>query len=145
MKNLTQSLSAGAVGDWRRPMQLTCPCRGHVIVLKQPYQYHAGFNDRVVLYCDTCSSTLTFSSYNPTYVAIVGEKHPWLLTKREKKKVEDRIKPCLCGGRFRFDAPPRCPDDNCPLKEILEDEMHYIEVGSVIDGDLQNVWLASSG
>lgn len=122
-------------------MELICPCKGHTIVLKQEYQYHAGFNDRGVLYCDACSGTLTFSSYNPSYVSIVGDKHPWMLTKKEKQRVEDHLILCTCGGHYRFDAPPRCPLDNCSLAALLLDDMHYIEIGNVVDADKENVWL----
>lgn len=124
-------------------MELICPCKGHIITLEQPYQYHAGFNNRGVLYCDTCSGTLTFSSYNPYYVEIVGDKHPWSLTKREKQKVEEHLMPCPCDGRYRFDALPRCPFCNCSLSALLLDDMHYIEVGDVVDADKENIWLHS--
>jgi hypothetical protein len=122
-------------------MKLICPCHGHEIVLKQPYQYHAGFNDRGVLYCDTSSGTLTFSSYNPDYLKLVGEKHPWTLSKREKQKVENHLMACSCGGRYSFSAPPRCPFCNCNLASLLIDEMHYIEIGDVVDADKKSVWL----
>lgn len=124
-------------------MKLICPCKGHVIALEQPYQYHAGFNNRGVLYCEACSGTLTFSSYNPSYVEIVGDTHPWSLTKKEKQKVEDHLAPCSCGGQYRFDAPPKCPLCNCNLSALLIDDMHYIEVGDVVDADKENVWLHS--
>jgi len=40
--------------------------------------------------------------------------------------VEERAGTCGCGGRFRFDAPPRCPE--CRSTDIAEGEvMMYLD------------------
>ncbi|MEK7207844.1 MAG: hypothetical protein AAB134_08195 [Pseudomonadota bacterium] len=122
-------------------MKIDCPSCHSVIKLKQKYQYHIGFSNLGVLYCDSHSELLMFSTYNPIYREIIGAKHPWTLSEKEKAKVEENLKPCSCGGRFRFDAPPRCPVCNASLASLLKDKLHYIEVGKVVDGDKDDVWL----
>src|SRR5215510_13070219 len=109
-------------------MELVCPCCGRSIFLKQSYQYHAGFSNRGFLYCDSCAGLVTFSTYNPSYVKLVGEKHPWSLSEDEQQKVEKHLQSCSCGGHYRFNAPPRCPFCNCNLSGLLKDKMHYIEI-----------------
>ena len=69
--------------------------------------------------------------------------HPWSLTEQEKQRVEEHLRPCTCGGRYRFDAPPRCPLCNCSLAPLILDDMHYIEIGDLVDADRQNVWLSN--
>lgn len=123
-------------------MILTCPNCKEKIKLRQKYFYHAGFSNRGVLYCDKDSSTLKFGSYNPNYQRIVGSKHPWTLTVDEKAQLENHLAPCRCGGRFRFSAPPLCPFCKESLASLLPDDIHFIEVGTVIDADQDNsVWL----
>jgi hypothetical protein len=84
---------------------------------------------------------LKFDTYNPIYKKIVGDKHPWSLSEEEKGKVEQQLKPCSCGGHFRFDAPPRCPICNASLLSILKDKLHFIEIGKVVDAGKDDVWL----
>jgi len=116
-------------------MTLTCPHCRKGIRLRQKYPYHAGFSNRGFLYCDSCPAILKFGSYNPNYVRIVGDKHPWTLSPQEKKRVEARLKPCPCGGNFRFNARPRCPHCGGDLRSLLPDEMHFFEIGDVVDAD----------
>jgi len=95
-----------------------------------------------VLYCDQTAAILKFSSYNKKYIAILGKHiHPWALSDEEKQRVEDALKPCPSGGRFRFGALPRCPKCQAELPDVLEDDIHFIEIGTVIDGDTEDVWL----
>ena len=123
-------------------MTLTCPHCRKKIRLRQKHPYHAGFSNRAFLYCDSCASILLFGSYNPRYTGIVGQKHPWMLSPAEKERVESRLKPCPCGGRFRFDAHPRCPHCGGDLQTLVPDEMHFIETGDVVDADKEDgAWL----
>lgn len=116
-------------------MELTCPHCGRVIKLKQKHFYHAGFNDRGFLYCDTNAGIFEFSSFNSNYERLAGNKHPWTLDEVEKGQLETHISPCPCGGRFRFDAYPRCPYCRGDLTTLLPDKIHFIEIGDVVDGD----------
>lgn len=121
-------------------MKIKCSTCGHVAKISQKYQYHAGFSNRAFLYCDTCSAILEFDPYNTRYTAIVGDKHPWSLSPEEKIRVEDALKPCVNGGRFRFGMLPRCPSCNEPLPDLLKDDIHFVEIGKVIDADKEDVW-----
>jgi hypothetical protein len=124
-------------------MILECPHCGEITTLKQEYPYHAGFSNRGFLYCDSCPAILKFGAYNPRYVAIVGDKHPWTLNDTEKHRVENALKPCPTSrdGRFRFGAAPRCPKCNSPIPHILKDELHFVEIGTVIDADNEDIWV----
>ncbi len=126
-------------------MVLNCPSCKKEIELQQKYFYHAGFSNQWFLYCDKDSSTLEFGSYNPNYERIVGSKHPWSLTAKEKAKLEKHLAPCKCGGRFRFNAPPLCPFCKSSLASLLPDDIHFIEIGEIIDADQnESVWLLNN-
>lgn len=126
-------------------MVLNCPSCQKEITLQQKHFYHAGFSNLGYLYCDKDSSTLKFGSYNPNYQSIMRHKHPWTLTAEEKAVLEKHLAPCKCGGRFRFDAPPLCPFCKSSLASLLPDNIHFMEIGDVIDADQnENVWLMNN-
>jgi len=108
--------------------------------LKQKYPFHSGFSNRTFLYCDETPAVLEFSVYNPRYVSIVGDKHPWSLDDEEKRKLEQSLKPCPLGGQFRFGAHPRCPACGSEIPDLPQDDIHFIEIGTVFDGDIEDVW-----
>ena len=122
-------------------MKIKCSACGHITSIPQEYPFHAGFSNRGFLYCDSFPAILEFDPYNPNYTAIVGDKHPWSLNSEEKERVEDALKPCGKGGRFRFGALPRCPSCNEPLPDLLTDDIHFVEIGEVIDADRVDAWL----
>jgi len=122
-------------------MKIKCSACGQITSIAQEYQYHAGFSSRVFLYCDSCPAILELSSYDPKLTAIVGGKDLWSLNSKDKKRVEDALKPCDKGGRFRFDALPRCPACNEPLPDLLKSDIHFVEIGKVIDADKEDAWL----
>lgn len=121
-------------------MKIDCTTCGETIVLPQKQPYHAGFSSRGFLYCDESAAILEFSPYNPKYVAAVGDKHPWSLDDAEKRQLEDALKPCPTGGRFRFGADPRCPKCQSLLENLLQDDIHFVEIGTVVDGDSEDIW-----
>lgn len=122
-------------------MEVKCSVCGAVTKVPQEHQYHAGFSNRGFLYCDSLAAILEFDPYNPKYTAVVGDKHPWSLSDEEKKRVEEALKPCRNGGRFRFGALPRCPSCNAPLPNLLKDDIHFVEIDDVIDADKVDAWL----
>jgi hypothetical protein len=122
-------------------MEIKCLACGQVTVIAQEYPFHAGFSNRGFLYCDACPAIIEFDTYNPRYTSLVGDKHPWSLNAEEKQRVEDALRPCGTGGRFRFGALPRCPACNEPLTNLLQDDMHYVEIGKVVDADKEDAWL----
>jgi hypothetical protein len=122
-------------------MEIHCEACGQVIKIKQYQPYHSGFSNRGFLYCDSHSAILEFDSYNPNYIKIVGDKHPWSLNRDEKKRVENALKPFSKGGNFRFSALPRCPICNAELHGLLKDNIHFVEIGEIIDADKEDVWV----
>lgn len=122
------------------PMKFECPSCKKAIILDQPYQYHAGFSNIAFLYCDSCSSTLVFDAYDSRFRFLSGRRFPWDLDPHAMKLVEDQLKPCCCGGRYRFGAMPRCPFCNQILQDILKDSIHYVKIGRVVDGDKEDIW-----
>lgn len=122
-------------------MEVKCPSCGRVTTISQKQPYHAGFSGRGFLYCDSYPAILEFDSYNAKYTAIVGDKHPWALNSDEKRRVEEALKPYNKGGRFRFGALPRCPACNEPLPHLLKDDIHFVEIGTVVDADKEDAWV----
>jgi hypothetical protein len=122
-------------------MKIDCSACGQSTTIAQEHPFHAGFSSRGFLYCDSSAAIIEFDPYNPRYTALVGDKHPWSLSPEEKGIVESALKPCGSGGRFRFDALPRCPKCNHPLADLLPDDIHFVELGMVVDGDKAEAWI----
>ncbi len=123
-------------------MKLKCPNCKKLILLKQEYLYHAGFSNRGFLYCELCPTILEFSSYDRNYKKFIRDKGPWPLAVDEKQLIEKHLKYCPCGGRFRFDAPPKCPHCLGSIASLLPDKIHFVEVDKVIDADKNpDVWI----
>lgn len=116
--------------------------------------YHLGFSDFDCMYCDSCPRVLLLRDHDlakrngiewPNLKPEDAGWEPWnqhLLP--VYKKIEDLFRPCLCGGRFRFMAPPRCPMCNEHIfgkgyedKPIARQNEGYafITIGSVCDKD----------
>ena len=122
---------------------LHCPiCRKPILVKGI---YHAGFNDVGFFYCDNDPTVLTFSAYDESYKKLISNKKPWApraggdLTKHEQRLIERHLRPCPCGGRFRFQNKPRCPSCGSSIERLV-DSIHYIVLQKKIDGDKSNVW-----
>ena len=121
-------------------MDINCPKCHRTFSLGQKYAYHAGFSNVGFLYCEACPNLVVFSSFDPRYTKIVGQVHPWTLNLLKKRKIERELRPCSCGGRFRFAAKPRCPLCNKPIPTILPDPIHFIETGRSFDGEKELIW-----
>lgn len=123
-------------------MELICPHCREEIRLKQQYQYHAGFSNRVVLYCDSCPSILEISSYDYHLLTILGKTDPWAMPPDIQSTLESRLQSCSCGGCFRVSAPPRCPFCGNDISSLLKGKFYFIEMGEVVDADKDpTVWL----
>jgi hypothetical protein len=85
-----------------------CISCGHHNTFEQPYPIHAGFSNQGFLYNDEGNLTLVWSSFDPAYVAIVGDKHPWVLTAEERALFEGALRPTPSGGKWQFMNPARC-------------------------------------
>jgi hypothetical protein len=89
-------------------LKVKCKHCGRDNDFDQPYAYHAGFGNQGFLYDDAGTLTLTWSSFDPAYEAVVGQKHPWALTQSDRDKLESRFGDAPSGGRWRFGNPARC-------------------------------------
>jgi len=117
-----------------------CPQCHHKIKADYPDIIHSGFDDSGFLYCDKSGDLLTWSSFDPRYVQLVGQIHPWALSKEQKSIVESSLIRCDCGGTFAFAATPRCPVCNHTIPEISIDDIHWIRLKNHIDGRKTNIW-----
>ncbi len=122
-------------------MQYTCEHCIKTIHVEYPNLIHAGNNESGYMYCNKCSDILTWSSYDKDYVRIVGEKHPWMLNEKEKKKTEKSVIKSDCGGDFLFSAKPRCPYCNGEIPKIQTDSFQFVVLGKRIDSSKMKIWI----
>jgi hypothetical protein len=78
------------------------------------YLIHNGFNDSAFGYCDSCGMTALFSAWSKTIPEGVELNAHGPIALR----LEPFIGPCVCGGHFRADAPPRCVQCRAPLDAV---------------------------
>jgi hypothetical protein len=84
----------------------TCPCCSETYEIQN---YNMGFSDAYEIRCDSCSNTLMVEFYHPPMDVLYS---------LGLSVIEKALKPCECGGRFRFKAPHRCKNCNCEIKLI---------------------------
>ena len=121
-----------------RKVEFTVRCNncGKGNVFQQPYAYHAGFANQGFLYNDEGTLTLIWSSFDPAYRAVVGEKHPWGLMPSEQRMIEERLQAAPSGGRWRFTNPARCVHCASVISGPILETIYYLEYpGSVITDD----------
>ncbi len=99
--------------NWLHSAKVICPSCGQELYRVD----HSPFYDDDFLYCDRCPIHVEVSFYDPVYTAVEGEVSRF--TEAFRRAVEARLKPCLCGGTFRYDAPRRCLACHTPV--IVED------------------------
>jgi hypothetical protein len=113
-------------------MIVTCKECHQESVFDQPYAYHAGFSNQGFLYDDAGTCTLIWSSFDPAYVSIAGQNHPWMLTDPQRVSLEAALKPSPSGGHWRFANPPRCPHCGAAIEQsILHTIYYFVFPGSV--------------
>ncbi len=69
------------------------------------YLVHNGFNDSLYLYCDLCGTTAILSLWSPQFPRLQNRFTHGIAP----PEIEDLLRTCSCGGRFRTAAEPRCP------------------------------------
>jgi len=84
--------------------------------------YHLGFSDMECMYCDSCPRVMLLK--DPSFYDRHGIRWPnlragdkgWEPYNRHLlpfyEKLEGLFKSCVCGGRYRASALPRCPKCN---------------------------------
>lgn len=112
---------------------IACPNCGHANAFMQPYKYHAGFGNQGFLYNEAGNCTLTWGSYDPAYVAVVGQNHPWSLTPELRKKVESVLKPSPKGDRWLFANPARCLKCGHPISQPITSDIYYLRYEGSVD------------
>lgn len=87
--------------------------------------YNAAYAEAIVMNCDSCSISLWVDLYDKDtkfgYLANYAEYTPQFI-----RELEDSLKPCQCGGAFRYGAPLRCKacKETVPIKEIKK-QLNY--------------------
>jgi hypothetical protein len=95
----------GADDNWLEAEAVACPgCGGRLFAA-----LHSPFCDDYRLYCDRCPRAAEVSFYDPVCKAAVDELPDGRTWEQTMAAVEPLLRPCACGGRFRGDAPRRCP------------------------------------
>jgi hypothetical protein len=93
----------------------TCPGCGIALPFDRSYGFHAGFSICGFLYNDVGNQVFVWSSYDPNYVAFVGEHHPWMLTPEQQREIEASLLPSSGGGAWHFANPARCLKCGAPI------------------------------
>jgi hypothetical protein len=119
---------------YKTPMvTVTCTSCGHENEFDQPHPYHAGFSNQGFLYNDEGNLTLVWSSFDPGYEAVMGRKHPWTLTTREHRILEDALRPAPSGGSWRFANPARCMQCADSIGASITSTIYYLlYLGSIV-------------
>ena len=117
-------------------MKDKCKYCGQELEFDQPYPIHAGFNDEGFLYNDEGNLTLTWSSYDPDYESIVGDKQPWDLSEDQRNKFESRLWPSPSGGKWSFQNPIRCIHCHQPFSGPITETIYYFRYKGSIETDI---------
>jgi hypothetical protein len=125
--------------DWRMtPVEAACPhCRTDL----RFEQVQTGFNNTGYAYCNLDGILLVWDTFDPKYVEVVGDQHPWTLDGLSRAAVEAKLAACPCGGRFGMANPPRCPTCNEPLRDLLPDRIYFADFGRRLNPALDHLWL----
>ncbi len=83
--------------------------------------FHNGFNESAYAYCDKCGKTAVLSGWFDGVPAAASLK----LHQKISPEIEIYLKPCECGGQFKHDASPRCPECLSELSAV--EAADYIE------------------
>ncbi len=94
--------------NWLHGEKVICPECGEALYRVD----HSPFYDEIFLYCDRCPIHVEVSYYDPVYSQMTDA---FSVFEDRLRAIEDRLKPCTCGGRFRFAAPRRCLTCHAPV------------------------------
>jgi hypothetical protein len=106
--------------NWLHAAWVVCPACGQWLLRLD----QSPLDNSAHLYCDRCPVRMEVVPYGPEYEQIVQSARPHQEDKKRyaaavMRGIEARLKPCTCGGTFRFDAPRRC--FSCTAPVILAD------------------------
>lgn len=87
--------------NWLASTRLRCPqCQEDLWSV-----VHSPMLDSLSFYCDSCPRHAEISYYDSHYEAAVTSTAEWRM---QIQLLESQLKPCVCGGHFRFNAARRC-------------------------------------
>jgi hypothetical protein len=101
----------------------------------QPYPFHAGFSNQGFLYNEAGDLTLVWSSFDPAYERIVGNKHPWMLDTNDRGRLEAELLPSPRGDRWLFSNPARCGSCGQSIAAPMIDDIYYVRYAGSVDTD----------
>ena len=102
--------------------------------------YSAGLSDIIPFTCDRDSTVLALSTQDATIESVLGRYPNSGWSSADYKKVEARLIHCPCGGTFKRDTLPRCPNCGAPLRVEGLGRSEFVVVGKMIDGEKENPW-----
>lgn len=118
-----------------------CPGCAQVLASEHRRPHHAGFANEGFLYCDRDDTVVTFSTFDETYTRIVGDRHPWGLDRAQRDRVEARVLPCPCGGRFKFQNALRCTKCGHKLSGGIGETIYWYGLARVVEvGPGASIW-----
>jgi hypothetical protein len=106
-------------------LHLKCKECGFENIFNQPHMYHAGFSNQGFLYNESGNKTLIWSTFDSDYVSVVGNIHPWALTKDLIKKLENKLK-VIDGEKWLFKNPARCLKCKKPISDSITNSIYYL-------------------
>jgi len=103
--------------------------------------YSAGLSDVIPFVCPEDSTVLLVSLYDKMLDKLVDRATKVVITDDDFAKIEGHLRPCSDGGRFRHDAPPRCPRCRAPLRLPPLSPSEFVVVGRMVDGEKESMWI----
>lgn len=99
-------MSSQANNSWRKEPKIsfTCP---HCNASYDLEFFNAGWDYSIEMRCDSCPTSLYFSSFDK-YYARISRRYCGSWNLSSAQEVVAALKPCDCGGQFRYDVPYRC-------------------------------------
>ncbi|MCA0201294.1 MAG: hypothetical protein LCH56_10700 [Proteobacteria bacterium] len=94
---------------------------------------HNGWSNTAYAYCDNCGCTALFHELGP-----VPTTARLKVQGRISGEIEQYLKPCACGGKFRAEAVPRCP--HCRQALSPEKARGYLEANAAAGWSWQGNW-----
>jgi hypothetical protein len=115
-----------------------CPSCGEVFPVKEWWRWGGGNDDVVFLYCDKDSTLVLFDTDDiPKKMLESSPKH---LSDEYQRLLEDNLKPCPCGGRFRFRVPLLCPECSGTISGGYPGAEYYFVIDRVLKGERDPIW-----
>ena len=106
--------------------------------------FSAGLSDAIPFTCDRDPTVLTIATWDKTIASLLGEYPSSEWTENHYKIVEAQLKTCPCGGTFKHDVLPKCPNCGAILRVEGLGSSEFVVVGRLIDGEKENPWQLQS-